>query len=194
MPYQVKKQGDKYVVYKKDTGKRVGATAGNKEALRKYLAALHLNANESIINLTETIYNKDKMKLINLIPLREVDEDQSTPELMAIPYFREFQTAHGYKPMFKFLGVKNEENIFVADLTKFGMLDLIVTDAKLYAKVTEKYAVFGVVYTLSGLESLEATVCLMKQKDGQIERIMFDNKDKKNFNAKANNFIKLIDK
>ena len=194
MPYQVKKQGDKYVVYKKDTGKRVGATAGNKEALRKYLAALHLNANESIINLTETIYNKDKMKLINLIPLREVDEDQSTPELMAIPYFREFQTAHGYKPMFKFLGVKNEENIFVADLTKFGMLDLIVTDAKLYAKVTEKYAVFGVVYTLSGLESLEATVCLMKQKDGQIERIMFDNKDKKNFNAKANNFIKLIEK
>ena len=76
MPYQVKKQGDKYVVYKKDTGKRVGATAGNKVALRKYLAALHLNANESIINLTETIYNKDKMKLVNLIPLREVDEDK----------------------------------------------------------------------------------------------------------------------
>ena len=48
MPYKVKKQGDKYVVYKKDTGKRVGATAGNKEALRKYLAALHLNANESL--------------------------------------------------------------------------------------------------------------------------------------------------
>ena len=48
MPYKVKKQRDKYVVYKKDTGKRVGATAGNKEALRKYLAALHLNANESL--------------------------------------------------------------------------------------------------------------------------------------------------
>lgn len=48
MPYKVKKVGDKYVVYKKDTGKRVGATAGNKEALRKYLAALHINANESV--------------------------------------------------------------------------------------------------------------------------------------------------
>ena len=74
------------------------------------------------------------------------------------------------------------------------MLDLIITEAKLYAKVTEKYAVFGVVYTLTGLESLDATVCLMKQKDGQIERLMFDNKDKKNFNNKATDFIKLIDK
>ena len=50
MPYKVKKQGDKYVVYKKDTGKRVGATAGNKEALRKYLAALHINAKEGVVN------------------------------------------------------------------------------------------------------------------------------------------------
>lgn len=53
MPYKVKKQGDKYVVYKKDTGKRVGATAGNKEALRKYLAALHLNANEGLESVDE---------------------------------------------------------------------------------------------------------------------------------------------
>ncbi len=56
MPYKVKKQGDKYVVYKKDTGKRVGATAGNKEALRKYMAALHINTKEST------------MKLKNLLP------------------------------------------------------------------------------------------------------------------------------
>jgi hypothetical protein len=47
MPYTVKKQGDKYVVYKKDTGKRIGSTAGNKESLRKYLAALHINAKEN---------------------------------------------------------------------------------------------------------------------------------------------------
>ena len=59
MPYIARKQGDKYAVYKKDTGKRVGATAGNKEALRKYLAALHLNANESIINLTDLINEED---------------------------------------------------------------------------------------------------------------------------------------
>jgi hypothetical protein len=49
MPYTVRKKGDKYVVYKKDTGKRVGATAGNKEALRKYMAALHINAKEGIV-------------------------------------------------------------------------------------------------------------------------------------------------
>lgn len=134
------------------------------------------------------------MKLINLIPLREVEEDQSTPELIAIPYFREFQTAHGYKPLFKYIGTKGEENIFVADLTDFGALDMIISDAKLFAKITDKYAVFGIVYTLTGLERFDATVCLMKQKDGQIERIMFDSKDKKNFNAKTTNFMKLIDK
>lgn len=134
------------------------------------------------------------MKLINLIPLREVEEELTSPELMATPYFREFQTAHGYKPMFKFLGVKNDENLFVADVTDFGMLDLFVSDAKLYAKVTDKYAVFGIIYTMTGLSKLEATICLMKQKDGKIERIMFDGKDKKNFDAKTVNFMKIIEK
>lgn len=132
------------------------------------------------------------MKLINLIPLKEAEEGPN-PELMATPYFREFQTAHGYKPLFKFIGTKGEENIFVAELNNFGQLDMIISDAKLYAKVTDKYAVFGIVYTLTGLERFDATVCKMKQKDGQIERIMFDNKDKKNFDAKTTNFLKLID-
>ncbi len=134
------------------------------------------------------------MKLFDLIPLREVEDVEATsPELIATPYFREFQTAHGYKPMFKYIGTKGEEMLFVADVTNFGMLDLIVKDAKLFAKVTEKEAIFGMVYTLTGLERFDATVCKMKQKDGQIERIMFDNKDKKNFPASATNFLKLID-
>lgn len=133
------------------------------------------------------------MKLINLIPLREADE-QSNPELIATPYFREFQTSHGYKPLFKYIGTKGEQMIFKADVTDFGMLELIVTDAQLFAKVTEKEATFGIVYTLSGLEQFDATVCKMKQKDGQIEHIMFDNKDKKNFDAKTTNFIDLLDK
>jgi hypothetical protein len=132
------------------------------------------------------------MKLINLIPLREVEVDQSTPELIAIPYFREFQTAHGYKPLFKYIGKKGEEMLFVADITDFGMLDLFIKDAKLLATLTEKEAMFGVVYTMTGLARLEATICKMKQKDGQIERIMFDSKDKKNFPASATNFLKLI--
>lgn len=48
MPYRYEKQGDKYVVYKKDSGKRVGATAGNKEALKRYLAALHMHENDEL--------------------------------------------------------------------------------------------------------------------------------------------------
>ena len=132
------------------------------------------------------------MKLFNLIPLREVDEEKMSPELIATPYFREFQVNHGYKPLFKFIGTKGEEHVFVADVTNFGMFDLIVKDAKIYAKITEKYAVFGMVYTLTGLNRLEAAICRMNQKDYKVEVIMFDNKDKKNFDAKSTNFLKLI--
>lgn len=64
MPYRVKKQGDKYVVYKKDTGERVGATAGNKEALRKYMAALHINAKESVIKEEDEQAFQTKLKQI----------------------------------------------------------------------------------------------------------------------------------
>ena len=132
------------------------------------------------------------MKLINLIPLREV-EDVSTPELMATPFFREFQTKHGYKPLFKYLGTKADEHIFVADVTDFGMLDMIVKDAQIMAKITEKEGVFGMIYTLTGLEKFDATICKMKQKDGQIEHVTFDNKDKKEFDAQANKFLAIID-
>lgn len=134
------------------------------------------------------------MKLINLMPLREVEDIEATsPELIAIPYFRQFQTSHGYKPLFKFIGIKGEENIFVADIVDFGGLDLIIKYAHIYAKVTDKYAVFGIVYTLVSLQEFEATVCKMKLKNGQIEQIMYDSKDKKNFDAKTTNFLKLIE-
>ncbi len=49
MPYTARKVGDQYCVYKKDGGDKVGCTDGNKEALRKYMAALHINAKESTI-------------------------------------------------------------------------------------------------------------------------------------------------
>ena len=47
MPYTYKKVGDKYCVYKKDGGAKVGCTAGNKTALKKYLSALHVNESHS---------------------------------------------------------------------------------------------------------------------------------------------------
>lgn len=131
------------------------------------------------------------MKLINLIPLREA-EDVSTPELIALPYFREFQTKHGYKPLFKYLGTKNDEHIFTADVEDLGALELIFTEAQIMAKVTEKEAVFGLIYTTTGLEKWDGTVCKMKQKDGVIESMPYDSKDKKNFDAKTTKFAALI--
>lgn len=131
------------------------------------------------------------MKLINLIPLREA-EDQSTPELVALPYFREFQTKHGYKPLFKYIGIKNQEHIFLADLEDLGAMDLIVAKAQIMAKVTEKEASFGLIYTLTGLNQFEASICKMIQKNNLIEVIPYDSKDKKNFDAKTTKFASLI--
>jgi hypothetical protein len=58
MPYTARKVGDQYCVYKKDTGSKVGCTDGNKEALRKYMAALHLNAKESVMERLRTMIRK----------------------------------------------------------------------------------------------------------------------------------------
>jgi hypothetical protein len=55
MPYSVRKQDNKYCVYKKDSGEKVGCTAGNKEALRKYMAALHMNENNTTMKLADLV-------------------------------------------------------------------------------------------------------------------------------------------
>ena len=46
MPYKHRKVGDKYCVYKKDSGKKVGCTKGTEKAKKKYLAALHIAEDE----------------------------------------------------------------------------------------------------------------------------------------------------
>jgi predicted component of type VI protein secretion system len=63
MPYKVKGK----CVYKKDTGKKVGCTKGS---VKKYLAALHANTNESIdYELTkedlEEMIREELQKLFN---------------------------------------------------------------------------------------------------------------------------------
>ena len=63
MPYTHKKVGDQYCVYKKDTGKKVGCTDGSEEALRKYLAALHIN--DSRVSLREFV-RKEVQKIIKI--------------------------------------------------------------------------------------------------------------------------------
>jgi hypothetical protein len=73
MPYSYHKQGDKYVVTKKDTGKVVGHTKGTKEALKKYLAALHINANEGKSN---TMKKSELKEMIQEI-IKEVISEQT---------------------------------------------------------------------------------------------------------------------
>jgi len=75
MPYTYKKIGNEYVVYKKDSGKRVGTTAGNKESLRKYLSALHSNVDENSGKIL-------RMSIRNLL-LKEVIIDQHAEQRLA---------------------------------------------------------------------------------------------------------------
>lgn len=83
MPYTARKVGDQYCVYKKDSGEKVGCTDGNKESLRKYLAALHLNANESVNELT-----------INSVGVRELlRKIFRDPKLMDQLNFKTFRRA-----------------------------------------------------------------------------------------------------
>ena len=72
MPYSYHKQGDQYIVTKKDTGKEVGRTKGTKEALNKYLAALHINANEN-----KTMKKSELTKMIQEV-IKEVLSERST--------------------------------------------------------------------------------------------------------------------
>jgi hypothetical protein len=44
MPYTYRKEGNKYCVYNKNTGKKVGCTTGS---IKKYLSALHANVPDS---------------------------------------------------------------------------------------------------------------------------------------------------
>jgi hypothetical protein len=72
MPYSYHKKSDQYIVTKKDTGKEVGRTKGTKEALNKYLAALHINANEN-----KTMKKSELTKMIQEV-IKEVLSERST--------------------------------------------------------------------------------------------------------------------
>ena len=80
MPYTYKKVGDKYAVYKKDTGKLVGKTKGTKEALKKYLAALHINAHESVNN---TYMKNNHIKLASLLEGEDKNVEMTTEQKKA---------------------------------------------------------------------------------------------------------------
>lgn len=71
MPYTHRKVGDEECVYKKDGGTKVGCTKGS---IKKYLAALHANANESITeNKTPKIFSYTAYRLPTEDELKEID-------------------------------------------------------------------------------------------------------------------------
>lgn len=108
MPYTYKKEGDKYVVYKK-TGKRVGATKGTKEALKKYLAALHMHE----IKLKENMKTNKSIKLADLLKEGEdatagMSTEQKKSFLEAVYQFAEHSNSiyrkHSLKETSQYLG------------------------------------------------------------------------------------------
>lgn len=111
MPYTYKKVGDKYAVYKKDTGKLVGKTKGTKTALKKYLAALHMHENS--IKLENMKPNT--IKLASLIKINENEDltqsmttEQKKAFLEAVYRFAEHANSiyrpHSLKETAQYLG------------------------------------------------------------------------------------------
>lgn len=97
MPYSYHKQGDKYVVTKKDTGKVVGRTKGTKEALNKYLAALHINANENKKNIMK---KSELTKMIQEV-IKEVLSEQATNNVNIPLHIEAFAKRKGVFPLVK---------------------------------------------------------------------------------------------
>lgn len=120
-----------------------------------------------------------------------IKEERLDPSVMAMPFFNEFSTQFNCNPMFKYLGLKDKEYVFTAPLTDLGEMSQIISDASYMARVTDKYAYFGIIYMLNGLEQFDATVCYMKKTNGVIETKFFDDKDSDFSDAKTN-FIKII--
>ena len=108
MPYTYKKEGDKYCVYKKDGGKKVGCTKGTKEALKKYLTALHMHE----IKLKETMKSNKPIKLSSLLesedPTAGMTTEQKKAFLEAVYKFAEHANSiyrpHSLKETAQFLG------------------------------------------------------------------------------------------
>ncbi len=125
-----------------------------------------------------------------MIKLKSILFEEQDPSVVAMPYFKEFYSIHGYTLNFDYLGLKDGEMVFEAELANLGQMNLIITEAYVVARITPKKALFGVTYLLNGLERLDATICRMKQKDGKIVAEMFDDKKFENNETKFLNLIK----
>lgn len=107
MPYTYKKEGNKYCVYKKDGGKKVGCTAGNKTALKKYMAALHMHE-----KIKENMKPNKPIKLTSLLesenPIEGMSTEQKKAFLEAVYRFAEnansIYRTHSLKETSQYLG------------------------------------------------------------------------------------------
>ena len=75
------------------------------------------------------------MKLKDLIPITPINEAQD--DQLCMEYFRKFGECCDYNATFDYVGVKDDVEIYTADLTNFGDLSLVVAKAHIVAKVTK---------------------------------------------------------
>jgi hypothetical protein len=127
------------------------------------------------------------MKLKNILS----EGDVVDPKQLAKPFFKEFSKQMKTSPKFSYLGLKNKEHIFTAPIEDLGTLKLIFSKAEFVAKVCDKYAYFGIVYLLNGLEQFDATVCLIQKINKGYETKLFDDSNS-DFNNSKTNFSNII--
>ncbi len=118
-------------------------------------------------------------------------EEFTKPEDLAKPYFQEFKKYNKISTNFKYIGLKNKEHVFTSELENLGDLSLIISEAKLIARIAEKYAYFGITYTLNGLEGFDATVCRIDRTNGSMTYRLFDDENS-DFSDKNTTFLNLI--
>ena len=157
MPYTYKKQGDKYVVYKKSNGKKVGSTAGTKTALKKYLAALHIHEpkKESKKTIKENMEYENKVGQLYVVqkPSAGCDMAGMVYEVDPItgiqPHGVDAQTVHGvYASMEE--AQKVAEKLYDGHMT--GMKKLEEKKGKVTDKLTK---------TISNLEKKQKSMMEM---------------------------------
>jgi len=145
MPYSYHKKGDQYIVTKKDTGKEVGRTKGTKEALNKYLAALHINANEN-----KTMKKSELTKMIQEV-IKEVISEKNTIKIGDIVSKKYASTDEDYTKEFKVIDITGmkatlqdtstgkKTGIALSDLTKIPMKEA-TTDYMKRRQAQDDYA------------------------------------------------------
>ena len=128
-----------------------------------------------------------------MIKLKSIINEEAASEATnsAAVYFKSFSKEFKYETAWTYLGLKNGETIFTAPLKNLGDLRMIFSEATIMARVSKDKAYFGIIYMLNGLEQFDATVCLIKKIDSNLEIKMFDDGDA-DFSDTKTNFIKII--